>query len=149
MKLFNRLLKMEASWSVILVRFMVGWVFWSEGIQKFLYPDALGVGRFVHIGIPFPEVMAPFVGVVEISCGFLIVIGLFTRLAAIPLVVNISVAIASTKIPILIKNGFWAMSHEGRTDLCMLLGLIFLLIIGAGPWSLDSLLAKKIGPDNA
>src|SRR5271157_4400376 len=101
MKLFNRLLKMEALWSVILVRFMVGWVFWSEGIQKFLYPDALGVGRFVHIGIPFPEVMAPFVGVVEISCGFLIVIGLFTRLAAIPLVVNISVAIASTKIPIL------------------------------------------------
>jgi putative oxidoreductase len=148
MKLFNRILMTEASWSVILVRFMVGWVFWSEGVQKFLYPDTLGIGRFIHIGIPFPEIMAPFVGVVEISCGFLFVIGLLTRLASIPLIINISVAIASTKIPILIKNGFWAMSHEGRTDLCMILGLMFFLIIGAGSWSFDSLLAKKICSEN-
>ncbi|MGC2511991.1 MAG: DoxX family protein, partial [Acidobacteriaceae bacterium] len=58
--------------AIVLVRVLVGWVFLSEGIQKFLYPAALGVGRFAKIGIPAPQVMAPFVGGVEIVFGALI-----------------------------------------------------------------------------
>jgi uncharacterized membrane protein YphA (DoxX/SURF4 family) len=123
--------------AVILVRLVVGSVFLSEGIQKFLFPVALGVGRFVKIGIPIPEFTAPFVAVVEIVCGILILVGLFTRLASIPLIVNMLVAIYSTKIPILMEKGFWAMAHEARTDWSMLLGSVFLLIAGGGRWSID------------
>lgn len=123
--------------AVVLIRLLVGMVFLSEGIQKFLFPEALGVGRFVKIGIPAPGFFAPFVGVVEIVCGLLVVIGLVTRLATVPLLIDILVAIGTTKIPMLAQNGFWATAHEARTDYGMLLGLIFLRIVGAGPWSLD------------
>jgi uncharacterized membrane protein YphA (DoxX/SURF4 family) len=116
---------------------MVGWVFLSEGIQKFIFPDALGVGRFVKIGIPAPHFFAPFVGVVEIVCGAMLIFGLMTRRAAIPLLIEISVAMLTTKIPMLSKAGFWGVMHEARTDYCMFLGLIFLIIVGAGPFSLD------------
>jgi putative oxidoreductase len=114
---------------VILIRILVGWVFLSEGIQKFLYPDALGVGRFTKIGIPWPAFTAPFVGVVEIVCGALVLIGVATRLASLLLLAAISVAIATTKIPMLWKQGFWAAAHEARTDVSMFLGLVFLLIV--------------------
>jgi putative oxidoreductase len=123
--------------AVILVRLLVGGVFLSEGIQKFLYPDALGIGRFVKIGIPAPAVMAPFVGVVEIVCGLLLIVGLLTRMAAIPLVIDMIVAVATTKLPLLAKSGFWAMVHEARTDYAMLLGSVFLLLVGAGRLSID------------
>jgi putative oxidoreductase len=124
--------------ATVLVRLAVGAIFLSEGIQKFLYPAALGVGRFAKIGIPAPTVTAPFVGVVEIVCGALLIVGLLTRLAAIPLLIDIGVAIATTKIPMLTKSGFWATAHEARTDYAMLLGLIFLVIVGPGPLSLDA-----------
>lgn len=127
----------------LLVRMIVGGVFLAEGIQKFLFAEALGVGRFTKIGIPAPEIMAPFVGVVEIVCGTLLLAGLLTRLATIPLAIDILVAIATTKIPILVDRGFWAMVHEARTDYSMLLGLIVLYLIGAGRWSLDSLLERR------
>jgi uncharacterized membrane protein YphA (DoxX/SURF4 family) len=117
--------------ATILIRLMVGWVFMSEGIQKFLFPDALGVGRFTKIGIPAPHFFAPFVGIVEIVCGGLLIFGLLTRLASIPLLIDILVAIATTKIPMLSKVGFWGTMHEARTDFCMLLGLIFLLIVAS------------------
>lgn len=129
--------------AVVLIRVLVGWVFLSEGIQKFLFPDSLGVGRFVKIGIPRPQVMAPFVGVVEMVCGFLLLLGLITRLATVPLLIDISVALYSTKIITLAKNGFWGTLHEARTDVSMLLGLIFLLLVGAGAWSLDLWLAER------
>jgi uncharacterized membrane protein YphA (DoxX/SURF4 family) len=87
------------------IRVLVGWVFLSEGIQKFLFPDSLGVGRFVKIGIPWPQVMAPFVGVVDIVCGALLLIGLMTRLASIPLLIEICVALYATKIVTLAENG--------------------------------------------
>jgi|ERR1019366_1324131 putative oxidoreductase len=128
---------------VILIRLMMGWVFMSEGIQKFLFPDALGVGRFTRIGIPAPQFFAPFVGLVEIVCGALLIVGLLTRLASIPLLINILVAIATTKIPMLSKAGFWGMMHEARTDFCMLLGLIFLLIVGSGTLSFDERLSRR------
>jgi len=140
----------RAPGAVILIRLMVGPVFFEEGIQKFLFPAIQGAGRFTRIGIPAPAQMAYFVGAVEIICGALIVLGLFTRLAAIPLLIDISVAIASTKIPILLGHGYWrfhlpqlsrygawAMFSEARTDFSMLLGLLFLLIVGAGPLSFD------------
>jgi uncharacterized membrane protein YphA (DoxX/SURF4 family) len=121
----------------------VGAVFLSEGVQKFLYPADLGVGRFIKIGIPSPQFFAPFDGVVEIICGALIILGLLTRLAAIPLIVDMLVAIITTKIPILMKSGFWAMAHEARVDYAMLLGCLFLLIVGAGPISIDARLTSE------
>jgi len=139
----SRMLGSTAPSATVLVRVMVGWVFMSEGIQKFLFPVALGVGRFTKIGIPAPQFFAPFVGVVEIVCGALLIIGLLTRLASVPLLVNIMVAIATTKIPMLSGSGFWAMMHEARTDLCMLLGLIFLFIVGSGTLSFDARLSRR------
>jgi uncharacterized membrane protein YphA (DoxX/SURF4 family) len=142
--------------SLILIRIAVGAVFLSEGIQKFLFPNELGAGRFIKIGIPAPEVMGPFVGLVEIVCGSLIFVGLLTRLAAIPLIIDMCVALISTKLPILLGHGFWrfslsklssygfwSMAHEARTDFAMLLGSILLLIVGAGAWSLDAQLAAN------
>ncbi|HUI83075.1 MAG TPA: DoxX family protein [Candidatus Binatia bacterium] len=126
-----------AARALLLIRILVGWVFLSEGIQKFLFPAQLGAGRFARIGIPSPQIMAPFVGTVEIVCGSLLLVGVFTRLAVIPLLGVILVAIATTKIPMLAKSGVWSMLHEARTDFSMLLGLIFLLITGAGPLALD------------
>jgi putative oxidoreductase len=141
MKSLQRLLTTGAPASVLLIRLMVGAVFLSEGIQKFLFAGDLGVGRFTKIGIPAPQIMAPFVGVVEIVCGTLIILGLLTRLAAIPLIVDMLVAISATKIPLLLKSGFWAMAHEARVDYAMLLGAIFLLIVGAGRLSVDAKLS--------
>jgi putative oxidoreductase len=138
MKLLQRMLVTNAPTSLLLIRLLVGAVFLSEGIQKFLFPNDLGVGRFVKIGIPSPQVMAPLVGVVEIVCGTLVILGLLTRLAAIPLIIDMLVAISTTKIPILLKSGFWAMAHEARTDYAMLLGAVFLLIVGAGRASMDA-----------
>ncbi len=124
--------------AVVLIRILAGWVFVSEGIQKFLFPDALGAGRFIKIGIPWPHAMAPFVGAVEIVCGSLVLAGLFTRLAVIPLLGVICVALYSTKIVAFGKFGFWGTLHEARTDVSMLLALIFLLLAGGGSWSLDA-----------
>ena len=105
--LVQRLLATTAPGATILVRLMVGGVFLAEGIQKFVYADELGVGRFAKIGIPSPEIMGPFVGLVEIVCGALVIVGLLTRLAVIPLLIDISVAILSTKVPILLGHGYW------------------------------------------
>lgn len=140
---WRKLLASNVSPAVILIRLIVGGIFLSEGIQKFLFPGELGVGRFAKIGIPSPEIMAPFVGVVEILGGGLLLAGFLTRLAAIPLILNMLVAITTTKLPILQKSGFWAMAHEARVDYAMLLGCIFLLIAGAGTWSLDAGLTRS------
>ncbi len=124
--------------AVILIRILVGWVFVSEGIQKFLFPAALGWGRFAKIGIPYPHISAPVVGAVEILCGALVILGLQMRTAAVPLLIVIGTAIATTKIPMLHHHGgVWAMLHESRTDFSMVLGLLFLLIVGPGSWSVD------------
>jgi putative oxidoreductase len=148
-------LKTSAPAATILVRVVVGWVFLSEGILKFQLSEALGVGRFAKIGIPAPEIMGPFVGVVEIVCGALLIAGLLTRLVALPLWIDISMAILSTKVPILLgsgfwmftlpelpRYGFWSMMHEARTDICMWMGLLFLMIVGAGSVSFDAWLTR-------
>jgi uncharacterized membrane protein YphA (DoxX/SURF4 family) len=139
----RQLVDSRAPAAVLVIRLLVGAVFLSEGIQKFLFPAVLGVGRFTKIGIPAPEAMAPFVGVVEIVFGLLLIVGLFTRLATIPLLIDILVAIATTKVPMLRTDGFWKMAHEARTDYAMLLGLVFLLVVGAGPLAVDSRLSRR------
>ncbi len=161
MSMIRNGLSSTASPAVTLIRLAVGGVFLTEGIQKFLYPDALGPGRFTKIGVPAPEISASFVGVVEIVCGALLLLGLLTRLAAIPLIIDISVAIATTKIPLFFgtgaepnmqgdKFGFWAALHQGRLDFAMLMGAIFLLVVGGGRWlSLDALLARGAAPEGA
>lgn len=147
---FRRLLHSSAPRAVALIRLAVAIVFLSEGIQKFVYPAALGAGRFAKIGIPAPEVMGPFIGLIEIACGALVLVGLLTRIAALLLVANMTVAILSTKLPILLGHGYWrfaapagkaglaAMLHEARTDLSMWLGCLFLFVVGAGTSSLDA-----------
>jgi uncharacterized membrane protein YphA (DoxX/SURF4 family) len=141
--MFKRIIATQAPKATVLIRLAVGAVFLSEGIQKFLFPADIGAGRFAKIGLPSPEVLAPFVGTFEIACGWLVLLGLFTRLAAIPLLIIMCEAIYSTKIPILMKSGFWKMAHEARTDYAMLLGSLFLLIVGAGALSLDARIAAK------
>jgi len=125
------------SWGILFVRSLVGWVFLSEGIQKFLFPASLGVGRFQKIGIPGPQFSAPFVGAVEVVCGSLLILGLFTMMSALPLLIDIGVAIYTTKVPMLHKEGIWPTLHESRTDLCMALGLLAILLLGPGTIAFD------------
>lgn len=141
--MFQKIIHTDYSKATILIRLSVGAVFLSEGIQKFLFADKLGVGRFAKIGLPSPEFLGPFVGTFEILCGILIIVGLLTRLAAIPLLIIMLVAIATTKTQLLNDNGFWSMLHDSRTDWAMLLGIIFLLIKGGGVWSFDKKLMKQ------
>lgn len=140
----------------ILIRLVVGGVFLNEGILKFLYPAAEAAGRFAKIGLPHPEILGPFVGAVETVCGAMIILGLFMRPAAIALFIDITVAILTTKIPVLLGHsylgfalmplphyGFLSMVHEARTDFSMWFGLVFLLSTGPGRWSVDAWLAKR------
>ncbi len=135
--MLKRLLQTDNATTTIIIRLMVGAVFLSEGIQKFLFADKLGAGRFAKIGLPSPDFLGPFVGSFEVLCGSLVLSGLLTRLAAIPLLSIMLVAIATTKAQLLADNGFWSMLHDSRTDWAMLLGSIFLLIKGGGKWSVD------------
>jgi putative oxidoreductase len=156
MTILQRMASTDAPPATLLIRLLVGAVFLSEGIQKFLFPASVGAGRFERIGLPAPEILGPFVGSVEIVCGALILLGLLTRVAAIPLIVIMIMAILSTKIPILLghgfwgfslrelaRYGFWSMAHEMRTDWSMLLGSLFLVIVGAGRVSLDYRIASR------
>ncbi len=143
--------------TTLIIRFMVGWVFLSEGIQKFIYPATRGAGRFEGMGFPNPEFFASFVGVFEILCGIALLAGFLTRPAALAMIINMTVAIVVTKIPIAFAEsfgpfqlrelgsyGFWSMAHEMRTDFAMWLGSLFLLIKGGGRWSLDLDMTKKL-----
>lgn len=144
---FKKLLHTTAPQATILIRIMVGGIFLSEGIQKFLFFDALGRGQLMQIDTPLSVGMLILVAILEMDCGIFILCGFFTRVATIPLIIDISVAIATTKIPILLKNRFWSMVYEARTDFSLFLALIFLLIVGAGPWSIDAdIIRKKAKP---
>ncbi len=136
--MFEKIIHTDSSKTTIIIRCIVGTVFLSEGIQKFLFPAIRGAGRFERIGLPSPEFLGSFVGTFEILCGALILLGLLTRLASIPLIIIMLVAIATTKADILANQGFWEMLHGSRTDWSMLLGCIFLLIKGGGYWSVDN-----------
>lgn len=147
---FTNFLSTDDDKTIILIRILVGGVFVSEGLQKFLWPVLRGPGRFEGIGIPFPEFSGYFVGGLEIICGLLVLAGFLTRFAVIPLIVIMLTALFTTKLPILLGTGFWGFSlrelqhygllsmlHESRNDLAMLIGSIFLFISGGGYWSVD------------
>jgi len=142
-EMFQKIINSDNSKTTILIRLMVGSIFLSEGIQKFLFPVIRGAGRFEKIGLPLPEFLGSFVGAVEIVCGTLILLGLFTRLASIPTLIIMLVAIVTTKSEVLVNDGFWVMMHGSRTDLSMLLGSIFLIIKGGGDCSIDKKLSKN------
>lgn len=146
----------RAPWPTILIRLLVGGVFVSEGIQKFLYPESVGAGRFERIGLPAPELLAPMVGLAEIVFGAMVLVGLYTRIAVIPLLVIMAVAIITTKIPILLGRpwgpfalrsvdyyGFFGMAHASRNDFAMVVGSLFLLFVGPCRFSLDAVRARK------
>jgi putative oxidoreductase len=130
--------------SVILIRLAVGLIFFTQGILKYTDPH-MGLLRFARIGFPYPAFTAHFVGTFEIACSFLVLIGLFTRLASIPLLVVILTAIATTKVPELwhADQGFWFMVSDARTDFAMTMSLLFLIGVGAGSWSLDAWFWRK------
>ena len=127
---------------VIIVRLIVGLVFLTEGIQKFLFPALLGTGRFSQIGFSDPAFWAYFTGSFEIVCGILLLAGLLTRFAAFPLFIIMMTAFITTKWPLLIHKGFWVMVHEYRTDFAMTLLLVYLFFSGGGKWSADSAIMK-------
>jgi uncharacterized membrane protein YphA (DoxX/SURF4 family) len=135
--------------AILLPRLMAGGVFVSEGIMKLFFPS-LGVGRFAALGFPLPHATASFVAGVEIIGGALLIAGLATRLVTIPFVIEMVVAILSTKISLYLGRsplppppvpplaGLWAVLHESRSDYAQLLTALFLAIVGPGPWSLDA-----------
>jgi uncharacterized membrane protein YphA (DoxX/SURF4 family) len=143
--------------ATILIRVMAGTVFLWEGILKFVYANQ-GVGRFTKLGFPAPYFTATADAWLEIVGGILIVSGLLTRLIVIPFIIEMLVAMASTKIPMYLGTsplplppvppqiGFWAVLHEIRSEYAQLASCAFLLWAGPGRWSLDALLATR-GPD--
>ncbi|WP_344728992.1 DoxX family protein [Corallibacter vietnamensis] len=141
--MFQKIISSDHSKTTIIIRLMVGTVFLSEGIQKFLFPAIRGAGRFEKIGLPSPEFLGAFVGTFEIICGLLILLGLLTRLASILTFIIMLVAITTTKSDILINEGFWSMMHGSRTDWAMFLGSLFLIIKGGGKYSVDKKLQKN------
>ncbi len=148
MDLFSRLnlviVKTVNDNRTILIRLIVGLIFLSEGIQKFLFPELVGTARFEKIGFTDAAFWAYFTATFEIICGTLILIGLWTRVAAIPLLIIMIVAFVTTKYPILMEKGFWTMAHEYRTDFALTLLLVYLMIFGSGKWSVDSTLYKPL-----
>jgi uncharacterized membrane protein YphA (DoxX/SURF4 family) len=145
MNLLRRSSFTDADRATTVIRFLVGYVFLMEGIQKFVYAETLGAGRFERIGIPAPEFFGPFVGTAEVLCGGLILAGALTRLAAGPLLIIILVALFTTKLPTLLDRGLLTFSHDARNDLSMLAGLVFLLLKGGGAWSFDHRCLSKEG----
>jgi putative oxidoreductase len=143
--------------TILVIRLMVGGVFFMEGILKFVYANQ-GVGRFTKLGFPFPETTAHFIATGEIIGGLLLMFGLFTRLTAFYFIIQMIVAVLSTKIDLYLgtsplplpasppKIGFWAVEHETRSDYAQILGCLFLMLEGAGRLSLDFMksASKKI-----
>lgn len=135
--MIRRILATEESGSVLFIRLMVGGIFLSEGIQKFVFPALLGAGHFHAIGFPMPYFSAYLDALVEIVCSVLVLTGLFTRFAVIPLLIITMFSVVALQTPVLFNQGLWVMLHAARTDWCMLLGTCYLLLKGGGRWSLD------------
>ncbi|MGO4445573.1 DoxX family protein [Mycobacterium sp. 2YAF39] len=143
----NSITNDRASVAILLIRLYVGAIFVIEGVLKFVRADALGPGRFAKIGLPASDLLANLDGVLEIGCGLLILVGLATRLATLPMIADMIGAILLTKIPLLWGNaalypkesGIWDFLHEARLEVAMLCGSLYLLIVGAGAYSVDAM----------
>lgn len=144
MEKLRRISSTSESPAPVLIRLILAFVFLAAGTQKFLFPEEYGVGRFQEMGMPNPELISLIVGTFELGSGVLILFGLVTRIAAIPLIVIMVVAISTTKVPVLFEEGFWEAVHAVRLDYAMLLGAVFLMLVGAGAWSLDALLSRRL-----
>ncbi|MDR6404436.1 MULTISPECIES: DoxX family protein [Chryseobacterium] len=140
--MINRIIQTKP-FPLFILRLIVGLIFLSEGLQKFITPESVGAGRFAKIGFQNPEFWASLVGSVEIVCGILLLLGFISRLAAIPLLIIMIVAFVTTKIPTLSDKGFWVFAHEYRTDFSMTMLLIFLLYFGSGNFSIDKNLISR------
>jgi uncharacterized membrane protein YphA (DoxX/SURF4 family) len=141
---FSLIIGSSNDYKSLIPRLIVGLVFLSEGIQKFLFPDLVGAGRFAKIGFENAEFLATFVATFEIICGIMLLLGLITRLSSLPLLIIMATAIVTTKIPKLYNDGFWTMAHDSRTDFAITLLLIYLIIYGAGKLSMDSAIRKNM-----
>jgi putative oxidoreductase len=143
--------------ATLALRLMAGGVFFWEGLLKFAYANQ-GVGRFTKLGMPMPEVLAPAIAVLEIVGGVLLMSGLTTRLISVPFIIEMIVAMLSTKIslyhgtsplpappspPIM---GGWAVLHEIRSEYAQIMTCIYLFVAGPGPWSLDALFQRRRAP---
>jgi uncharacterized membrane protein YphA (DoxX/SURF4 family) len=145
------LLSTRAPGPVVLIRLYVGLVFACEGVLKFTRVASLGTGRFDKAGIPAPGFFSTLDGIFEIGCGVLILAGLLTRLAAVPMIIDMLGALMITKLPIFWghaplfrgEHGWWDFIHEARVDLAQLCGSLFLLVAGAGTYSLDAYLVRR------
>ncbi len=140
--------------ATLLVRLMVGSVFFWEGLLKFVYANQ-GVGRFTKLGMPMPDLLAPAIAYLEIGGGLLLIFGLATRWIAVPFIIEMVVAILSTKVSLYLgtsplplppsppKVGAWAVLHEIRSDWAQLMTSAYLLWAGPGPWSVDAILRRR------
>jgi len=146
--------------STLAIRLMAGGVFLSEGLLKFAFANQ-GIGRFTKLGMPLPGVLAPAIALLEIGGGALLITGLGTRLLSTPFIIEMVVAILSTKVSLFFGTsplpkppappftGWWAVLHESRSDYAQLLCCVFLLVSGPGPWSLDAVLQRWRGARRA
>ena len=142
----KQVLETSDDYKMVLIRLLVGLIFVSEGIQKYLFLQVLGPGRFTEIGFHLAFFWAYFTGAFEILCGILVLIGFLTRLSSVPLLIIMVTAFITTKLPLLTVKGFWAFAHEYRTDFCMTVLLILLMIYGGGKWSVDLKIIKDKSP---
>jgi len=136
-RLTKLILSTENDNKIIFLRSVVGLIFIIEGILKFLYLEVYGPSLFNEIGFKYAFFWAYFTGAFEILCGFLVLIGLFTRIASIPLLIIMIIALITTKLPLLASRGFWTFAHEYQLDLTLTILLILLIIYGGGRWSGD------------
>lgn len=146
--MWERIIANDRRSTTVLIRFMVGFIFFTEGFQKFLFPHVRGAGRFEQMGMPAPEFLSYFVASFEVVCGVLILLGLLTRLAAIPIIFIMLVVIIMTRLPTLINENFWVMMYISKIDFAMLIGAIYLFIEGSGRWSVDRKLFFKQTTEN-
>ena len=134
--MMKRLMRTE-NVPMLLPRIIVGMIFLSEGIQKFMFPELVGAGRFAKIGFIHPEFWASFTACFEITCGILVLFGFLTRLVSIPLFIIMATAFVTTKYPLLVEKGFWIFAHDYRTDFAMTILLLLLILYGGGKYSFD------------